>query len=201
MNRLVKTSLLSSRSMMRTSHVRALSSTTTDDAKYIVGTYKRYNIDLESGEGVYLVDTSGKKYLDFCAGIAVNALGYNDAGFVDTLTKAASKLHHVTNLYYTKSGVDLARSLVESCSLDKAFFANSGTEANEAALKFSRKYHFMKNGRKAAKGGTLSFSGSFHGRTMGSLSLTAKPAIQDQFVPLVPGNVVAKLNDIEGLKE
>src|SRR5437868_48252 len=137
-----------------------------NDLHYILQTYQRPNFVLERGEGCYLYDTDGRRYLDCVSGIAVNALGYGDAQVVKAIADQAALLIHTSNLYYTQSGAELARLLVEHSFADRVFFTNSGTEAIEGALKFSRKYAREHSG--AGKTGIVAFSGSFHGRTMGA---------------------------------
>lgn len=134
---------------------------------------------LARGEGVYVFDTEGKKYLDCAGGIAVNALGYNDPELVKAIQDAASGLLHTSNLFYTEPQVKLAQILVEKSFADKVFFANTGTEAMEGALKFARKYHKGRGDEKRIS--FVAFRGSFHGRTMGSLAATDSENIRRRF--------------------
>jgi len=168
--------------------------------QFVLKTYNRFPIDIVSGQGSRFFDREGKSYLDFGAGIAVNALGYNHPLWVDSVTKQASKLCHVSNLFYTSEQGDLAQKLVESCCFEKAFFCNSGAEANEAAIKFSRRYSRNIFNRED-KHTVVGFSGSFHGRTFGSLSLTANKKYREPFEPLVPGTKFGTFNDIDSLDE
>lgn len=160
----------------------------------IVQSYKRPPFVLERGEGVTLYDTEGNAYLDWVAGIAVNALGYGDPELTQVIQQAATGLLHTSNLYYTKPQVELAVTLCEKSFADRAFFTNSGAEANEGAIKFARKVaHDSGNPNKTE---IVCFSHAFHGRTMGSLALTPKEKYQEPFKPLMPGAIVAEYNDI-----
>lgn len=165
----------------------------TDEARYVMQTYRRAPVVLERGEGVYLFDTEGKRYLDFMSGIAVAALGHSDPDVAAAVAAQASTLTHVSNLFHTIPHVGLARRLVENSFADKVFFCNSGAEANEGALKFARKWARTKTGE--GKHEIVAFSGSFHGRTMGAVSITYKAAYREPFGPLVPGVCFAPFND------
>jgi len=164
------------------------------EQRYIVQTYRRPPFVLERGEGVYLYDMEGHRYLDFVAGIAVNALGYGDPEMLAAIQAQAAKLIHVSNLYHTIPHVELARRLVEHSFADRVFFCNSGTEANEAAIKFARKWTRSQFGEGKAK--LVAFSGAFHGRTMGSLALTPRDKYQKPFAPLMPQVTTATFNDL-----
>jgi acetylornithine/N-succinyldiaminopimelate aminotransferase len=164
------------------------------EQEYIVQTYRRPPFVLERGEGVYLYDTEGHRYLDFVAGIAVNALGYGDPEVLATIQDQAAKLIHASNLYHTIPHVQLAQRLVEHSFADRVFFCNSGTEANEAAIKFARKWAQSNFGEDKTK--LVVFTGAFHGRTMGSLALTPRDRYQKPFAPLMPGVAVATFNDL-----
>jgi predicted acetylornithine/succinylornithine family transaminase len=168
-------------------------STIDDEARYLVQTYVRPNIVFSHGDGAYLYDTAGNRYLDFAAGIAVVALGHSDPGWVNAVQAQAAKLAHVSNLFHTMPHVELARRLVDNSFADRVFFANSGSEANEAAFKFARKFARSKGHEN--KTGIVAFTGSFHGRTMGALAATAKDAYRAPFAPLVPGVTFAPFND------
>ena len=168
------------------------------EKQHILQTYKRAPVVLSHGEGVKVWDTDGREYLDFAAGIAVNALGHADAGMADVLNAQARKLTHTSNLYYTAPQVQLAEKLTANSFADKVFFTNSGTEANEGAIKFSRKYAKVKF-PNIQKTQIVCFDHAFHGRTMGSLALTPKEAYQAAFRPLMPDVVVAPFNDINAL--
>lgn len=165
---------------------------------YIVQTYKRPPFVLSHGQGAVIYDTEGKAYLDFVAGIAVNALGYADPDVTAALRNAASGLIHVSNLYHTAPHAELAAQLVEKSFADRVFFSNSGAEANEGALKFARKYAYAHE--RYDKVETVCFSHAFHGRTLGTVSLTPKEKYQVPFKPLVPGAIVAEFNNVESAK-
>jgi acetylornithine/N-succinyldiaminopimelate aminotransferase len=166
------------------------------EKQHILQTYKRPNFTLSHGEGVWLYDTNGRKYLDAGSGIAVNALGHGRREVIEAIHEAAAGLLHVSNLYHTIPQVLLAKNLCEASFADKVFFSNSGTEANEGALKFARK---MANGH-ADKTGLVAFTGSFHGRTMGALSLTATEKYRVPFEPLVGKTSFATFNDLESAR-
>ncbi len=168
------------------------------EKKYIVPTYVRPPVVFTHGQGAYLFDDQGQRYLDFAAGIAVNALGHADEQWLAALTEQAGRLTHVSNLYYTVPQIELARRLVKNSFADRVFFCNSGSEANESALKFARKYarSHHKSGGNFTKTGIVAFSASFHGRSMGALSTTYKSKYREPFVPLVPGVTFADFNDL-----
>lgn len=165
------------------------------EKEYIVQTYKRSPFVLERGEGVYLYDTEGRRYLDFVAGIAVNALGYGHRAVVQAIREQAEQLIHVSNLYHTAPHVELARRLVENSFADRVYFCNSGAEAIESAMKFARRWartHFEDD-----KYEFVAFTGSFHGRTMGALAATDREPYQKPFAPLMPGVKFAEFNNLE----
>jgi acetylornithine/N-succinyldiaminopimelate aminotransferase len=165
----------------------------TDDA--LLGLYKRAPMELVHGEGVELFDAEGKRYLDLASGIAVNALGYGDPGLKAAIHAAAEGLLHVSNLFRSQPGEDLARRLVDLSFADKVFFCNSGAEANEGAFKFARKW-----GRSlgAAKTEIIAFRGSFHGRLFASLAATDRPGYRAPFRPLAGGVSIVE-RDLEDL--
>ncbi len=167
------------------------------EREHIVQTYRRGPMVLSHGQGMTLWDTEGKAYLDFMAGIAVNALGHSDPGIVAAITAQAGKLIHTSNLYYTAPQVQLAEKLTGNSFADKVFFTNSGTEANEGAIKFARKFARVNGGENKTE--IVCFDHAFHGRTMGSLALTPKEIYQAPFRPLMPGAVVAPFNDVQAL--
>ena len=160
--------------------------------------YGRYDIVLEKGEGVYLYDTKGRRYLDFYAGIGVNSLGYCYPAYVEALQKQIDTLMHVSNYFYTPVAVEAAEAVKKATQLDAVFFCNSGTEATEGALKLARKYYYLKHGKADSE--IISFHHSFHGRSTGSVKLTGNPAYQTAFGPLIEGVRYATLNDIESVK-
>lgn len=166
--------------------------------EHLVQTYKRAPFVLSHGEGVTLYDTEGRAYTDWVAGIAVNALGYGDPELTRAIQQAANGLIHVSNLYLTRPMVELAAMLCEKSFADRVFFTNSGTEANEGAIKFARKFTY--NQGLTEKVEIVAFTDAFHGRTMGSLALTPRDKYQKPFVPLMPGAVIAEYNNIESAK-
>lgn len=166
--------------------------------KYLMPNYSRFPVSFEKGEGVYLYDDKGKKYLDMLAGIAVNILGYNHPLITDTICEQAKKIIHVSNLFYIKPQIELAKLLTENSSCDKAFFCNSGAEANEAAIKLVRKY-FYDRGKKRYE--IITFKGGFHGRTLAALTATATKEYQKGFEPLVEGFRYAEFNNIDSVIE
>lgn len=163
----------------------------------LVHTYNRYPIVLDHGEGVYLYDTEGKKYLDFAAGIAVCSLGYGHPEYNAALKEQIEKLLHVSNLFYTAPVVDAAEKLKKASQMDRIFFTNSGTEAIEGALKAARKYAYTK---KSGKYEFIAMEHSFHGRSMGAVSVTGTENYRTPFEPLVGGVRFAKYNDLESVK-
>lgn len=162
--------------------------------EHLVQSYKRPPFVLARGEGMTVYDTDGKAYQDWVAGIAVNALGYGDPGLTQTIQQAATGLIHTSNLYYTEPQAKLAAALCEKSFADRVFFANSGTEANEGAIKFARKVAYDSGNPNKTE--VVHFSHAFHGRTMGSLALTPKEKYQKPFGPLMPGAVLAEFNNI-----
>jgi acetylornithine/N-succinyldiaminopimelate aminotransferase len=170
---------------------------------YVLGVYGRAPFVLERGEGSTLYDSDGKAYIDCVAGIAVNALGYGDAGIQQAMSEAmASGLLHVSNLYHTAPHAALAQLLCETSFADKVHFCNSGAEANEGAIKFARRY-----GRRHETGeghddkvNILAFTNAFHGRTLGSLAATPRPKYQNPFKPLMPGVRFAEYNNLESAR-
>ena len=169
------------------------------EARYLVPTYSRPPVVFTRGEGSYLFDREGNRYLDFAAGIAVNALGHSHPSWVEALQAQSHKLTHISNLYYSEPQVELARRLVESSFADRVFFSNTGAEANEAALKFARKWARLNHG--ADKFEVIAFVGGFHGRTMGALSLTYKENYRLPFAPLVPGVTFVPINDLAAFEQ
>jgi acetylornithine/N-succinyldiaminopimelate aminotransferase len=165
----------------------------------LMHTYNRYQIVLDKGEGVYLYDTSGKKYLDFAAGIAVFALGYGNKEYNEALKGQIDKLLHTSNYYYNVPMIDAALKLTKASGMDRVFFTNSGTEAVEGAVKLARKYYYKK--KKHAGSEIISMNRSFHGRSMGALSVTGQPKYREAFEPLIGGVVFAEFNNIDSVKE
>ncbi len=164
----------------------------------ILKTYNRFPTVLERGDGVYLFDMDDKKYLDFAAGIAVFALGYNNKEYNDALKAQIDKLIHTSNLYYNAPAIDAAAKIVETTGLSKVFFTNSGTEAIEGALKVARKYAYLKDPSKDYE--FIAMNHSFHGRSQGALSVTGNAHYQDGFVPVPMRAVFADFNDLEDVR-
>ena len=166
--------------------------------KVLMHTYSRFPLVFEKGEGVYLYDENGKKYLDFVAGIAVNDLGYNDEGLNKALEEQMHKLYHVSNLYYTKANVEAAKTLVDNSALDRVFFCNSGAEATEAALKLSRLYAYKFRNKETK---IIAMNNSFHGRTFGSITATGQLKYQKGLGPILPGVVHVPFMDFEAIEK
>ena len=163
----------------------------------LLHTYNRFQIVLDKGEGVYLYDTDGKKYLDFCAGIAVFALGYHNEEYNNALKNQIDKLIHTSNYYYNVPTVEAARKLKKVSGMDRVFFTNSGAEANEGAIKAARKYAYLKDGCTDHE--IIAMNHSFHGRTYGALSVTGNPHYREAFEPMIGNIKFADLNDFESV--
>ncbi len=172
-----------------------VNSTVEKSAEHVLGTYIRAPFVLERGAGMWVFDTEGRAYLDFGAGISVNNLGHCDPGVVAAVSDQVTRLSHTCNLYHTAPQADLAEMLCRSSFADKVYFANSGAEAIEAAIKFARKYALVTHG--PGKTGIVAFHGAFHGRTAGALALTPKERYQAPFRPLMPGATYAPFNDCD----
>ena len=164
----------------------------------LVHTYNRFPVVLDRGEGVYLYDTEGKKYLDFAAGIAVSGLGYGNPEFNGALKAQIDQLIHSSNLYYNTTCGKAAEALKEVSGMDRVFFTNSGTEAIEGALKAARKYAWKKG---TGRYEFIAMENSFHGRSMGALSVTEHEAYRTPFEPLIPGVSFARFNDLDSVRE
>ena len=164
----------------------------------LLHTYNRFPITLDRGDGVYLYDTDGKKYLDFMAGIAVSGLGYGNAELKNALKEQIDNLLHSSNRYYNTTCGKAAEALRRASGMDRIFFTNSGAEANEGALKAARKYAWQK---KSGRFEFIAMKDSFHGRTMGALSVTEHPAYREPFEPLIPGVSFAEFNNLESVKK
>lgn len=167
--------------------------------EYVLHTYNRFPVVFEKGEGVCLYDTEGKEYLDFAAGIAVNALGYHYPGYDEALKAQIDKLLHVSNLYYNVPIAEAGEKIVKASGLEKVFFTNSGTEAIEGALKAAKKYAYIRDGHSGHE--IIAMNHSFHGRTIGALSVTGNAHYRDPFAPLMDGVKFADFNDINSVKE
>ncbi|MDE6063169.1 MAG: aspartate aminotransferase family protein [Lachnospiraceae bacterium] len=167
--------------------------------KALLHTYNRYQIVLDKGEGVYLYDIQGKKYLDFVAGIAVFALGYHNQAYNDALKAQIDKLIHTSNYFYNVPAVEAAKRLKVVSGMDRVFFTNSGTEAVEGAIKAARKYAWLKDDSTDHE--IIAMEHSFHGRTMGALSVTGNPHYREAFEPGIGNIRFAQLNQIESVRE
>ncbi|CAL9134352.1 acetylornithine aminotransferase, mitochondrial-like [Musa acuminata AAA Group] len=167
-----------------------------------VGTYARAPVVIKSGRGCKLYDVDGKEYLDMTAGIAVNSLGHGDQDWLNAVVEQANTLTHVSNVYYSIPQVTLGKRLVESSFADRVFFTNSGTEANEAAIKFARKFQrFSHPDKKLPATEFIAFTNSFHGRTMGALALTSKEQYRLPFEPVMPGVTFIEYGNSEEAKK
>lgn len=164
----------------------------------ILHTYNRYQIVLDRGEGVHLYDVNGKEYLDFAAGIAVQSLGYNNKEYTQALKDQIDKLTHISNLYYSVPMAEAAEKVKKASRLEKVFFTNSGTEAIEGALKVARKYSYAKYGEDRYE--IVAMNHSFHGRSLGALSVTGNEKYRKPFEPLIGGVRFADYNDLESVK-
>jgi len=165
----------------------------------LLHTYNRYQIVLDKGDGVYLYDTDGKKYLDFMAGIAVFAFGYNNKAYNDAIKEQVDKLIHTSNYFYNVPAIEAAKKLTKASGMDRVFFTNSGAEAVEGALKAAVKYAYLKDGAHDHE--IIAMEHSFHGRTMGALSVTGNPKYREPFEPLAGIVKFAKFNDFASVEE
>ena len=150
--------------------------------QYVLHTYNRFPVVLDHGDGVYLYDTDGKKYLDFAAGIAVYALGYNYPGYNEALEEQIHKLIHTSNLFYNVPMAEASKKVAEASGMEKVFFTNSGAEAIEGAIKAARKYAYNKDGKTDHE--IIAMNHSFHGRSMGAVSVTGNAHYREPFEPL-----------------
>ena len=171
----------------------------TKDSQYVLHTYARAPFVLVEGKGMTVTDSQGKSYLDFGSGIAVNALGHADAEIMAAVAEQMAQLGHVSNLFLSPAQADLAEMLCERSFADRVFFCNSGAEANEAAIKFARK--FGTTVHYPGKTDVLAFSDAFHGRTFGALSITPREKYQAPFRPLMPGAAISPFNDVEAAEK
>lgn len=165
--------------------------------KALLHTYNRYQVVLDKGNGVHLYDIEGKKYLDFCAGIAVFALGYNNKRYNDALKAQIDKLIHTSNYYYNVPAIEAAKKIKKVSGMDRVFFTNSGGEAVEGAIKAARKYAYLKDGTTDHE--IIAMEHSFHGRTMGALSVTGNPKYREAFEPMIGNIRFARMNDFESV--
>lgn len=170
-----------------------------EENKYLMNTYGRYPIALDHGEGATVWDVEGKKYIDLGSGIGVNSMGYNNRAIIDAITNQAHKLMHTSNLFTTEPMIQVAKKLVEKTHLNgKVFFANSGAEANEGAIKLARKYSFDKYGEGRYK--IITLVNSFHGRTVTTLKATGQDRFHNYFFPFTEGFDYAEANDFESVR-
>ena len=169
------------------------------DKAYVAGTYKRFPVEIVSGKGSHAVDSQGKTYVDMGSGIGVTAFGYGDEAWKAAVTEQLDKVQHTSNLYYTEPCAKLAKLLCEKTGMKKVFFANSGAEANECAIKAARKYSAEKKGADCCTIVTL--QNSFHGRTLTTLAATGQDHFHELYQPLTPGFVHVPANDIQALKD
>ena len=167
--------------------------------KALLHTYNRYQVVFEKGDGVYLYDTDGKKYLDFVSGIAVFALGYHNKEYNDALKEQIDKVIHTSNYYYNLPAIEAAKKLKKISGMDRVFFTNSGAEAIEGAIKTARKYGYLKDKRTDHE--IIAMNHSFHGRTMGALSVTGNRHYRDAFEPMIGNIRFAELNDFDSVTE
>lgn len=170
-----------------------------EDQKFLLNNYGRVDIHFTHGEGSWLYSADGKKYLDFISGIAVNALGHRPAVVENAIKKQMESFWHLSNLFPLEPQVQLAEKLVQHSAFDKVFFCNSGTEANEAAIKFARKF-FFRNGEED-RFEIISFTNSFHGRTYGGMNATGQPKIREGFGPQMGGFTTLPWNDVKSLEQ
>ena len=166
--------------------------------KDLLHTYNRFQIVLDKGKGVHLYDTDGKEYLDFVAGIAVFALGYGNKAYNDALKGQIDKIIHTSNYYYNVPAIEAAKRIKKVSGMDRVFFTNSGAEAIEGAIKTARKYAFLKDGNTDHE--IIAMEHSFHGRTMGALSVTGNPKYKEAFEPMIGNIKFAQMNDLESVK-
>ena len=164
----------------------------------ILKTYNRFQIVLDKGEGVYLYDNTGKQYLDFASGIGVQSLGYGNEEYKQALKDQIDKLTHISNLYYSEPMAEAAAKVVKASGMSRVFFTNSGTEAVEGAIKAVRKYAWLKDGQHDHE--IIAMNHSFHGRSMGALSVTGNPKYQEAFKPMIGNIKFAEFNDLESVK-
>ncbi len=166
---------------------------------HLLHTYNRYPIVFDHGEGVRLYDADGKEYLDFCAGIAVYALGYGNKKYEEALKSQIEKITHISNYYYSEPLADAAEGLTRAAGLSKVFFTNSGAEAVEGAIKAARKYAYNRDGHTGHE--IIAMEHSFHGRTFGALSVTGNPHYREAFEPMIGNVKFAKFNDLKSVED
>lgn len=169
-----------------------------DAEQSILHTYNRFPVVFDHGKGVYLYDTDGKEYLDFAAGIAVSAFGYQNVEYGEALKSQIDKLLHISNLYYNEPIINAAKRVLKASGMDRVFFTNSGTEAIEGAIKAAKKYAYTRDGHAGHE--IIAMNHSFHGRSLGALALTGNKHYQEPFEPLMPGVRFAEFNQLDSVK-
>lgn len=169
------------------------------DQQYIMGTYGRNDLCIVKGKGATCFSPEGDSYIDFSSGIGVNSLGFANEEWVNAVTKQASQLQHISNLFYTEPCVELADMIIKRCTMKKIFFANSGAEANEGAIKTARKYSYKKYG--LGRHEIITLVNSFHGRTMATITATGQEGYHKDFYPFMEGFVYANANDVGDLEK
>lgn len=169
-----------------------------DEHQYLMHTYGRFNVAIESGNGAVATDVDGRNYIDFAAGIGVNCLGYCDKGWLNVVIDQLKRVQHISNLYYSPVQVECARQLCSRTGFSKVFFCNSGAEANECAIKLARKYSFDKYGENRNQ--IISLRNSFHGRTITTLSATGQDIFHQYFFPFADGFVFANADDVSSVE-
>ena len=169
------------------------------DEQYVIHSYGRCPVAIDHGKGATLWDTEGKEYIDFTAGIAVTTLGHGDEGWINAITTQASKLGHISNIYYTEPYAKVAQKLCTRTGMSKVMFGNSGAEANEAMIKLARKYSYDKYGK--GRGTIITLHNSFHGRTITTLAATGQDKFHDYFFPFTEGFRYADANDLNSIEE
>ena len=177
---------------MTTTEIKAMAT------KYIMNTYGERSLAFIHGEGAYLWDADGKKYLDFLGGLAVNGLGHCHPNVTAAIREQAGKLLHVSNLYYIEPQAQLAKLLIDNSDMDQCFFCNSGAEANEAGIKLARK--FTKDQGRPDAYEIITMDDSFHGRTMATITATAQPKYHKGFEPMVPGFTYVPYDDLPAVE-
>lgn len=167
--------------------------------KVLMYTYKRFQIVLDKGDGVHLYDLDGREYLDFASGIGVFALGYGNKKLNEALKKQIDKLLHTSNYYYNIPSIEAAQKFTNASGMDQVFFSNSGTEAVEGAIKLARKYYYKRKGKADSE--IIAMNHSFHGRSMGALSITGTKKYREAFEPLIGGVLFAEYNNLDSVKK
>lgn len=169
-----------------------------DAEQSLVHTYNRFPVVFDHGKGVYLYDTDGKEYLDFAAGIAVSAFGYQNEEYSEAVKAQVDKLLHISNLYYNEPMARAAKRLLKASGMERVFFTNSGTEAIEGAIKAAKKYAYTRDGHAGHE--IIAMNHSFHGRSLGALAVTGNKHYQEPFEPLMPGVKFADFNQLDSVK-